>query len=135
MQSRETGGTLIDMMSEQQMKERYVTILEGPGGGLTIPLEAQAVVLFARGSGSSRYRSRNQFVATVLNNNGTATLLVDLLSQDEKTISRRLIIAAPVAANQIIQCLTSEVDQMEVIRKPSDFKAVVQFYRVRSCLG
>jgi putative phosphoribosyl transferase len=74
------------IMTEQQMKERHVTILEGIEGGLTIPLGAQAVVLFAHGSGSSRYSSRNKLVATVLNNNGIATLLVDLLSQDEKRI-------------------------------------------------
>jgi putative phosphoribosyl transferase len=73
-------------MAEQQMNEHRVTILESLEGGLTIPLGAQAVVLFAHGSGSSRYSSRNRFVATVLNNNGIATLLVDLLSQDEKRI-------------------------------------------------
>jgi putative phosphoribosyl transferase len=73
-------------MTEQHMKERHVTILAGLEGGLTIPLGAQAIVLFAHGSGSSRYSSRNQFVASVLNNNGIATLLVDLLSQDEKRI-------------------------------------------------
>jgi putative phosphoribosyl transferase len=73
-------------MTEQQMKERHVTILEGLEGDLTIPLGAQAVVLFAHGSCSSRYSSRNQLVATVLNNNGIATLLVDLRSQDEKRI-------------------------------------------------
>jgi putative phosphoribosyl transferase len=77
---------LADIMTEQQMKERRVTILEGLEGGLSIPLGAQAVVLFAHGSGSSRYSSRNQFVANVLNNNGIATFLVDLLSQDEKRI-------------------------------------------------
>jgi predicted phosphoribosyltransferase/dienelactone hydrolase len=70
------------------MKERHVTILEGLEGDLTIPLGAQAVVLFAHGSGSSRYSSRNQFVATVLNNKGIATLLVDLLSQHEKRIDK-----------------------------------------------
>jgi putative phosphoribosyl transferase len=73
-------------MTKQQIKERRVTILEGLEGGLTIPSGAQVVVLFAHGSGSSRYSSRNQFVATVLNNNGSATLLVDLLSQEEKKI-------------------------------------------------
>src|SRR5918996_4032143 len=79
-------GTLTGIMTEQHMKERRVTILESLEGGLTIPLGAQAVVLFAHGSGSSRYSSRNKFVATVLNNHGIATLLVDLLSQDEKRI-------------------------------------------------
>ena len=57
---------------------------EGLEGDLTIPVGAQAVVLFAHGSGSSRYSSRNKLIATVLNNSGIATLLVDLLSQDEK---------------------------------------------------
>jgi predicted phosphoribosyltransferase/dienelactone hydrolase len=79
-------GILAGIMTEQQMKERHVTILESLEGGLTIPLGAQAVVLFAHGSGSSRYSSRNKLIATVLNNNGIATLLVDLLSQDEKRI-------------------------------------------------
>ncbi|HYZ59476.1 MAG TPA: alpha/beta family hydrolase [Nitrososphaeraceae archaeon] len=82
----EKDGTLTGIMAEQQMKEHRVTILESLEGGLTIPLGAQAVVLFAHGSGSSRYSSRNRFVATVLNNNRIATLLVDLLSQDEKRI-------------------------------------------------
>jgi putative phosphoribosyl transferase len=79
-------GSLAGIMTEQHMKERRVTILESLEGGLTIPLGAQAVVLFAHGSGSSRYSSRNKLIATVLNNNGIATLLVDLLSQDEKKI-------------------------------------------------
>jgi predicted phosphoribosyltransferase/dienelactone hydrolase len=73
-------------MPEQKMKEHRVRILESLEGDLTIPLGAQAVVLFAHGSGSSRYSSRNRFVASVLNNNGIATLLMDLLSQDEKRI-------------------------------------------------
>jgi putative phosphoribosyl transferase len=71
-------------MTQQQLKELHVIILEGLEGDLTIPLGAQAVVLFAHGSGSSRYSSRNQFVANVLNNKGIGTLLVDLLSQEEK---------------------------------------------------
>lgn len=73
-------------MTEQQIKNRHVTILEGLEGDLSIPSGAQAVVLFAHGSGSSRYSLRNQFVATVLNSKGIATLLVDLLSQDEKRL-------------------------------------------------
>jgi putative phosphoribosyl transferase len=73
-------------MTEQQLKKRHVTILEGLERGLTIPLGGQAIVLFAHGSGSSRYSSRSQFVANVLNNNGIATLLVDFLRWEEKTI-------------------------------------------------
>jgi putative phosphoribosyl transferase len=73
-------------MTEQQLKERHVKISEGLEGDLTIPLGAQAIVLFAHGSGSSRYSLRNQFVANVLNKKGTATLLVDLFNQKEKRI-------------------------------------------------
>ena len=73
-------------MTEQQLKERHVIISEGIEGDLTIPLGAQAIVLFAHGSGSSRYSSRNQFVANILNNRAIATLLVDFLSQEEKRI-------------------------------------------------
>ena len=39
------------IMTEQQSKERHVTISEGIEGDLAIPLGAQAIVLFAHGSG------------------------------------------------------------------------------------
>jgi len=86
MQCRKPRRTLAGIMTEQQLKERHVTISEVLEGDLTIPLRAQAIVLFAHGSGSSRYSSRNKCVASVLNNKGIATLLVDLLSQEEKRI-------------------------------------------------
>jgi putative phosphoribosyl transferase len=53
-------------------------------GDLTIPTAAKALILFAHGSGSSRHSTRNQYVAEVLNKAGFATLLVDLLSSEEK---------------------------------------------------
>src|SRR5918996_6113647 len=86
MQSRELWRSLAGIMTEQQLKERHVTISKELEGDLTIPPGAQAIVLFAHGSGSGRYSSRNQFVANVLNNNTIATLLVDLLNQKEKRI-------------------------------------------------
>lgn len=51
---------------------------------LSIPAGAKALILFAHGAGSSRHSTRNQYVAEVLNNAGFATLLVDLLSSQEK---------------------------------------------------
>ena len=42
-----------------------------------------AVVVFAHGSGSSRFSPRNQFVAKVLQRSQLATLLIDLLEEDE----------------------------------------------------
>jgi putative phosphoribosyl transferase len=55
-------------------------------GNLHIPEGAGALVLFAYGSGSSRQSPRNQFVARTLNEAGLATLLFDLLTQEEEAI-------------------------------------------------
>lgn len=58
-------------------------------GDLVIPSGAQAIILFAHGSGSSRHSGRNQHVAQVLNDAGFATLLVDLLTPQEKEIDEK----------------------------------------------
>lgn len=54
-------------------------------GYLTMPANAPGVVLFAHGSGSSRHSPRNRYVATVLNEAGLGTLLLDLLTPEEET--------------------------------------------------
>jgi putative phosphoribosyl transferase len=58
-------------------------------GNLTIPVNSQAVILFAHGSGSSRYSARNQYVAQVLARSGLSTLLVDLLTPNEDAMDRQ----------------------------------------------
>jgi putative phosphoribosyl transferase len=58
-------------------------------GNLNIPIDANALVLFAHGSGSSRHSPRNQFVARTLNEAGLATLLFDLLTPEEEAIDMR----------------------------------------------
>lgn len=55
-------------------------------GNLTMPSGAIGVVLFAHGSGSSRFSPRNQYVAKEFNNSKIATLLFDLLTQEEEEI-------------------------------------------------
>jgi pimeloyl-ACP methyl ester carboxylesterase len=55
-------------------------------GTLGVPAHAAAVVLFAHGSGSSRFSPRNQYVAQVLRDSGLATLLLDLLSPSEERV-------------------------------------------------
>jgi pimeloyl-ACP methyl ester carboxylesterase len=57
-------------------------------GNLNIPTQAQGVVLFAHGSGSSRHSPRNQFVAHILYDAGFATLLIDLLTLQEEAEDR-----------------------------------------------
>jgi len=52
-------------------------------GELTIPEHATGIVLFVHGSGSSHLSPRNQFVAGALQNLGLATLLFDLLTEEE----------------------------------------------------
>ncbi|MBI1246221.1 alpha/beta hydrolase [bacterium] len=57
-------------------------------GRLTIPDSAIGVVLFAHGSGSSRFSPRNQMVAQSLHVQGIATILLDLLSESESHDTR-----------------------------------------------
>lgn len=52
-------------------------------GELVIPQAARCLVLFAHGSGSSRFSPRNNFVATALQQAGIGTLLFDLLTRAE----------------------------------------------------
>jgi putative phosphoribosyl transferase len=58
-------------------------------GLLGLPPDAKGIVLFAHGSGSSRHSARNRYVADYLHSQGIATLLFDLLTQDEDRIDRR----------------------------------------------
>lgn len=53
-------------------------------GDLIIPEKTKGIVLFAHGSGSSRFSPRNQYVAKFLNEKGFATLLIDLLTHEEE---------------------------------------------------
>jgi putative phosphoribosyl transferase len=54
-------------------------------GSLYIPENSQGLILFAHGSGSSRFSPRNRFVAQYLNRGVYATLLFDLLTRSEET--------------------------------------------------
>ena len=53
-------------------------------GHLNLPRTAAGVVVFAHGSGSGRHSPRNRFVASVLQQAGLGTLLLDLLSPAEE---------------------------------------------------
>ncbi len=69
--------------------ERPVLIRTGKlmlEGNLSIPDGANGIVLFAHGSGSSRFSPRNRFVASELRKARLATLLFDLLTEDEERI-------------------------------------------------
>ena len=67
--------------------ERAVKIApDGLSGNLVVPERATGVVLFAHGSGSSRHSPRNRYVASVLQQGGLATLLLDLLTTAEEQV-------------------------------------------------
>ena len=71
------------------VEERAVRVSAGRvmlDGDLSIPPHARAVVLFAHGSGSSRFSARNRRVAAQFNERGFATLLIDLLTPNEDSI-------------------------------------------------
>lgn len=57
-------------------------------GDLVLPEDARGLVLFVHGSGSSRFSERNRFVAEKLHQNHLATLLFDLLTDEEEDIDR-----------------------------------------------
>jgi len=56
------------------------------GGFLGIPDGAKSLVIFAHGSGSSRFSERNNFVAEVIRKAGMGTLLFDLLTEKEDEV-------------------------------------------------
>jgi pimeloyl-ACP methyl ester carboxylesterase len=58
-------------------------------GNLIVPRGATGVVLFAHGSGSSRFSSRNRYVAQVLRDGALGTLLIDLLTPEEELVDTR----------------------------------------------
>jgi dienelactone hydrolase len=74
---------------EPEIEEQPVRVSAGLltlEGNLSLPEAAPGVVLFAHGSGSSRFSPRNQHVARMLNQAHLATLLVDLLTPAEEAI-------------------------------------------------
>ena len=72
---------------------------------LTIPPGTRAIVAFAHGSGSSRHSIRNRYVAEMLNGYKFATLLADLLTEEEEVIdmrTRHLRFDIPMLADRLI---------------------------------
>lgn len=74
-------------------------------GELIIPLGAKGIVLFAHGSGSSRFSPRNQFVARFLREQQLGTLLIDLLTSEEERIdevTREIRFDIELLANRLL---------------------------------
>jgi putative phosphoribosyl transferase len=71
-------------------------------GILGIPKNAKGIVLFAHGSGSSRYSPRNEYVAGVLRAAGSGTLLFDLLT-DWEASDRRKVFDIDLLAQRLLK--------------------------------
>jgi putative phosphoribosyl transferase len=85
-------------------------------GSLEVPTDALGLILFAHGSGSSRFSPRNRFVAQVLRDAGLGTLLLDLLSPAEEeadAITRHHRFDIPLLAERLVVA----IDWLE--REPS----------------
>ena len=75
---------MVEAISQQSVKiPADSVVLEGT---LALPRGAEAVVVFAHGSGSSRHSPRNKYVAEVINNAAIGTLLFDLLTRKEDSL-------------------------------------------------
>ena len=70
-------------------------------GHLGVPEGARGVVAFAHGSGSGRASPRNRMVAERLRREGLATLLFDLLTEDE-ALDRRRVFDIPLLAERLL---------------------------------
>ena len=74
-------------------------------GDLSISQDAEGIVIFAHGSGSSRHSPRNRYVARMLQSKDLATLLFDLLTKEEEDEDRwtgHLRFNIPLLANRLI---------------------------------
>ncbi|HEX3626252.1 MAG TPA: alpha/beta family hydrolase [Verrucomicrobiae bacterium] len=72
---------------DSKIQENSVTMPVGArrlAGDLRTPVGATGMVIFAHGSGSSRFSPRNQSVARNLQEHGLGTLLFDLLTEAEE---------------------------------------------------
>jgi len=80
-------------------------------GILVAPKSATGLVIFAHGSGSSRFSARNRQVASALNQAGMAALLFDLLSPEEEVGRRDIVFDIPLLADRLedaVRCSQSQ---------------------------
>jgi putative phosphoribosyl transferase len=87
-------------------RPRLVTI--GPmqlEGILTVPEPVSGLVIFAHGSGSSRLSPRNTYVAEQLQQRFIATLLFDLLTEEEAN-DRRNVFHVPLLADRLEEAVS-----------------------------
>jgi pimeloyl-ACP methyl ester carboxylesterase len=73
-------------------------------GDVVLPRKAKGLVIFAHGSGSSRFSPRNTHVAHELEVRGLGTLLLDLLTERE-AYDRRNVFDIPLLAGRMVEAV------------------------------
>lgn len=89
-------------------------------GTLVLPADAQGIVLFAHGSGSSRLSPRNVAVSSALQRCGLGTLLFDLLSDEEAELRER-VFDIPLLAQRLLQATAWVERQPEAAGLPTAY--------------
>ncbi|HEV2386089.1 MAG TPA: alpha/beta family hydrolase [Candidatus Acidoferrales bacterium] len=96
------------LTKEGKCLEREVSVDAGKvmlEGTLGLPDRPAGIVIFAHGSGSSRQSPRNRYVAGVLQSQGMATLLFDLLTREEEPVdeyTRALRFDIPLLTERLV---------------------------------
>jgi dienelactone hydrolase len=88
---------------------------------LSVPQNARGIVIFAHGSGSSRFSPRNRMVADVMGKAHLATLLVDLLTEAEERIDEvtaELRFDIPLLARRVTSSIDWAAAQAETSHLP-----------------
>ena len=86
-------------------------------GNLALTEGNRGLVLFAHGSGSSRFSPRNRFVADQLQEGGLSTLLFDLLTPEEERIdivTRELRFDIDLLSERLVAATDWVLDQPEM---------------------
>lgn len=78
---------------------------------------------------ATEYRIRDRTVILVDDGIATGATIIAAARWIRKQEPKRFIIAAPVAPKQVVERLKNEADKIEIVRNPSNFKAVEQFYQ------
>lgn len=102
--------------SAQSAREVAIGPLRLPGI-LGVPPAAVGIVLFAHGSGSGRFSPRNNFVARAMREAGCATLLLDLLTEDEAN-DRRNVFDIPLLAERLLMATAWAKEEPETAALP-----------------
>jgi hypothetical protein len=79
--------------------------------------------LFAHGSGSGRHSPRNKYVAEVLQDAGIATLLIDLLTEEEVDMqTRHLRLDIDLLAQRLIEATFNRLKLVYTVQNQESYK-------------